>query len=144
MYKRQVLGVYYLMAESGSAFVKDDVKKVRYTDGEEYPIYATAEEAISAHALGRIGMHAKVVVRMPTVKMVVERETKYAPERGRILTTAGRCIFNDILPMGMSYYNMSLGQKDANRVISDCYQACLLYTSPSPRDRTRSRMPSSA
>ena len=23
-------------------------------------------------------------------------------------------------------------------------QACLLYTSPSPRDRTRSRMPSSA
>ena len=24
------------------------------------------------------------------------------------------------------------------------FQACLLYTSPSPRDRTRSRMPSSA
>jgi len=24
------------------------------------------------------------------------------------------------------------------------YKACLLYTSPSPRDRTRSRMPSSA
>ena len=24
------------------------------------------------------------------------------------------------------------------------YQICLLYTSPSPRDRTRSRMPSSA
>ena len=24
------------------------------------------------------------------------------------------------------------------------YRACLLYTSPSPRDRTRSRMPSSA
>ena len=26
----------------------------------------------------------------------------------------------------------------------DEYQLCLLYTSPSPRDRTRSRMPSSA
>ena len=26
----------------------------------------------------------------------------------------------------------------------DKYQSCLLYTSPSPRDRTRSRMPSSA
>ena len=25
-----------------------------------------------------------------------------------------------------------------------CYGCCLLYTSPSPRDRTRSRMPSSA
>ena len=27
---------------------------------------------------------------------------------------------------------------------NDCYKPCLLYTSPSPRDRTRSRMPSSA
>ena len=26
----------------------------------------------------------------------------------------------------------------------EAYKACLLYTSPSPRDRTRSRMPSSA
>ena len=26
----------------------------------------------------------------------------------------------------------------------DLYGSCLLYTSPSPRDRTRSRMPSSA
>ena len=26
----------------------------------------------------------------------------------------------------------------------DLYKGCLLYTSPSPRDRTRSRMPSSA
>ena len=29
-------------------------------------------------------------------------------------------------------------------VISDWNMPCLLYTSPSPRDRTRSRMPSSA
>ena len=27
---------------------------------------------------------------------------------------------------------------------TDGYKSCLLYTSPSPRDRTRSRMPSSA
>ena len=29
-------------------------------------------------------------------------------------------------------------------IIFDSYMVCLLYTSPSPRDRTRSRMPSSA
>ena len=33
---------------------------------------------------------------------------------------------------------------DANTLISQADQFCLLYTSPSPRDRTRSRMPSSA
>ena len=30
------------------------------------------------------------------------------------------------------------------RVVTDKMSTCLLYTSPSPRDRTRSRMPSSA
>ena len=32
----------------------------------------------------------------------------------------------------------------ANKLISDAREACLLYTSPSPRDATLSRMPSSA
>ena len=31
-----------------------------------------------------------------------------------------------------------------SRLIEGIIQSCLLYTSPSPRDRTRSRMPSSA
>ena len=33
---------------------------------------------------------------------------------------------------------------EAYGILSDKSKNCLLYTSPSPRDRTRSRMPSSA
>ena len=33
---------------------------------------------------------------------------------------------------------------EALRIIECLKKSCLLYTSPSPRDRTRSRMPSSA
>ena len=36
------------------------------------------------------------------------------------------------------------GSEDKVQVLAARYAACLLYTSPSPRDRTRSRMPSSA
>eukprot|EP00656_Telonema_subtile_P050456 TRINITY_DN6536_c0_g1_i3.p1 TRINITY_DN6536_c0_g1~~TRINITY_DN6536_c0_g1_i3.p1 ORF type:complete len:104 (-),score=9.98 TRINITY_DN6536_c0_g1_i3:18-329(-) len=36
------------------------------------------------------------------------------------------------------------GPTSGPRVHCACCAACLLYTSPSPRDRTRSRMPSSA
>ena len=36
-----------------------------------------------------------------------------------------------------------LGERDARSQDDEC-EPCLLYTSPSPRDRTRSRMPSSA
>ena len=35
-------------------------------------------------------------------------------------------------------------QKATTKVESTSSKVCLLYTSPSPRDRTRSRMPSSA
>ena len=37
-------------------------------------------------------------------------------------------------------------ESDINAVlmVDEVVYACLLYTSPSPRDRTRSRMPSSA
>ena len=35
-----------------------------------------------------------------------------------------------------------LGARNGKK--SQSFKACLLYTSPSPRDRTRSRMPSSA
>ena len=34
--------------------------------------------------------------------------------------------------------------RDVTKPMLERYQSCLLYTSPSPRDRTRSRMPSSA
>ena len=41
--------------------------------------------------------------------------------------------------------NYSVGSnKNGNFLLAIADNACLLYTSPSPRDRTRSRMPSSA
>ena len=43
---------------------------------------------------------------------------------------------------GMSAYSKIQEQEFARE--KDGYTSCLLYTSPSPRDRTRSRMPSSA
>ena len=42
----------------------------------------------------------------------------------------------------MDHTREALGQ--VSQHISDHIEYCLLYTSPSPRDRTRSRMPSSA
>ena len=41
-------------------------------------------------------------------------------------------------------YNQQVGQPIAPEHLTAINGVCLLYTSPSPRDRTRSRMPSSA
>ncbi|MCL2701858.1 MAG: DNA-directed RNA polymerase subunit beta', partial [Phycisphaerae bacterium] len=118
-----VLGIYYLTSDRGSEFVKKSVTKIKHADGNAYPVFAHPHEAIMAHAAGRIGMHAKIVVRMHNRTKVVpaHKESIRPIENGRILTTVGRCIFNDILPAAMPFYNYPLSQKGAGRVISDCH-----------------------
>ena len=52
--------------------------------------------------------------------------------------------FEDLLEAGIVLKVSEIKSiRDGKVNIADSY-ACLLYTSPSPRDRTRSRMPSSA
>ena len=117
-----VLGVYYLTAGVGSMFVSDDVRRIKVSDEQDIPVFAGPFEAITAHQLGRIGMHAQIIVRMPVGTKVIEDGKLYELATGKLVTTAGRCIFNDILPEGMAYYNYALGAKGASRAISDCYR----------------------
>ena len=53
----------------------------------------------------------------------------------------------DFILMGSAFYGKEQAQALANKVIAVAEtrkDACLLYTSPSPRDKRQSRMPSSA
>jgi len=116
-----VLGCYYLTAERGAEYVADGVFKMRVSDQLELPVFTGPFEAITAHQLGRVGMHTKVIVRVEPGRKVVEEDRAYDVDDGKLLTTPGRCILNDILPEGMAFYNYPLGAKGASRVISDCY-----------------------
>jgi len=116
-----VLGIYYLTSDQGSEYVKDHVQKITHSDGNKYPIFSDPDKAMTAYELGLIGAHAKIILRVAKDRIVVEDSRRYKPENGRIITTAGRCVFNDILPEGMPLYNYPLGSKGEGRVISDCY-----------------------
>ena len=50
----------------------------------------------------------------------------------------------DLRTPGIEYDGSLLMRRRKNRIGQRAVQACLLYTSPSPRDATLSRMPSSA
>jgi len=53
---------------------------------------------------------------------VAKEEKKPKPLKSHvILTTVGRCIFNDILPQAMPFYNYALTAKGSSRVIADTY-----------------------
>ncbi len=121
-----VLGIYYLTSARGAEHVDPGLLRVPYGEGGEeevkYPLFADAQEAMRAHAFGRLGMHAQMLLRVPKGAEVVEKEGIRTADDGKLLTTVGRVIFNDILAEGMPFYNLPLSQKGAGRVISDCYQ----------------------
>ena len=116
-----VLGIYYLSSEKGVEFVSPAVQKIRY-EQDAYPAFATLNDAITAYELGRVGVHARILVKLPPGTRVFDGEKFYAPQADRIITTAGRCLCNDILPEGMAFYNETLAQSGVSRVISDCFK----------------------
>ena len=109
-----VMGIYYLTCSHAS-------EKGERPKGQERA-FGTPEEAILAHAMGQIGMHTPIQVRIRRREMVDGRDAlpMPVPPGGRIVTTVGRCIFNDVLDERMPFYNYPLG-KALSRVIADCH-----------------------
>ncbi len=115
-----VLGIYYLTSDKGRMEVHPKLQRFPYK-GRQYPLFATKEELISAYDRKMLGMHAPVLLRVAKGREIIGADGSTFAEEGRIVTTAGRAIFNDYLPVGMPYYNYPLGAKGAGRVISDTY-----------------------
>ena len=61
------------------------------------------------------------------------------PSQARVVIIGG-----GVVGVSCAYHLAKAGWTDCVLLEKNELTACLLYTSPSPRDRTRSRMPSSA
>jgi DNA-directed RNA polymerase subunit beta' len=119
-----VMGNYYLtnMEKEREGTSEPGVKISAFRD---------TYETIMAYGTGKIRLHEKIKVRID--KPVVSSELGVRSSNTKsdelsvgnstaIETTVGRCIFNDILPAGMPFYNLTLNSKRLGRVISDCFE----------------------
>ncbi|MCD4831468.1 MAG: DNA-directed RNA polymerase subunit beta' [Anaerohalosphaeraceae bacterium] len=102
-----VLGNYYITA-------------MRPGEKGEGLLFASPFEAITAYELGKVSIHAKVKIKVPDGKKVYSEGGEIS-EQKVIETTAGRCIFNEILAEEMFFYNVLMSQKMLKTVINDCY-----------------------
>jgi len=118
-----VLGNYYLTIA---------IDQFHRVDPGPRPAFKDPFEAMLAYQMKKIDLHQKIRIRLPASRLVVDDSNESQP-RSRakpgcawqlIETTVGRCIFNDILPEGMPFYNISMSQKRLGRVISDCFRYC--------------------
>jgi DNA-directed RNA polymerase subunit beta' len=105
---------------------------------EKMKAFKDSYEAMMACDIGRISLHTKIRVRIGNDLNVVGDSGMSKAERGIITTTAGRCIFNDILPAGMPFYNITMSQKKLSRVISDCFEYVSTYETVILLDKVKS------
>jgi len=90
------------------------------TEEKELRLFRDTFEAIMALEVGKINLHTRIKVRLNDIRIV--GDSKPENESNIIETTAGRCIFNDMLPKKMPFYNITMSQKMLSRVISDCFE----------------------
>ncbi|HSW45385.1 MAG TPA: DNA-directed RNA polymerase subunit beta' [Phycisphaerae bacterium] len=109
-----VLGIFYLTCDYAPDR-PDETRRPRY--------FTHPHEAMMALDGRKITIHEKILCRIGQKEMIMAQTAGPQPvPASRIVeTTAGRLIFNDILPTGMPFYNYPLSQKGAGRVIADCY-----------------------
>jgi len=100
-----VLGNYYITV-------------ARQGEKGEGMVCASTKEAITAYELGKASIHALLKVAIPKGKKVVT-DKGVVESTGIVETTPGRCIFNEVLPEEMAFYNILMGQKSLKRVIND-------------------------
>jgi len=106
------LGAYYLTYE-------DRVKKAKARKNTPQA-YNNYFEVLRAYDCKAIHIHDFVRMRNPdfgTETVNGDSENKF------IETTAGRCIFNEIWPNEIGFYNGMAGKKKLGELIKDCYDA---------------------
>ncbi|HPS54904.1 MAG TPA: DNA-directed RNA polymerase subunit beta' [Sedimentisphaerales bacterium] len=105
-----VMGTYYL------TFMSSDEKEKGYG-----MMFRDTFEAMMAYDSGKVSLHSKVKVRISqSGKLVVGDDGQKVMQV--VETTAGRCLFNDILSDKMPFYNVAMSGKKISKVISDCFR----------------------
>ncbi|MDM8006815.1 MAG: DNA-directed RNA polymerase subunit beta' [Phycisphaerae bacterium] len=109
-----VMGIFYLTMDYSPNPLDPDAK---------LPCFSNAHEAMMAYEQKKITIHQKIRCRVDRGMMVSSQksEPEPVPANHIVETTAGRLIFNDMLPPEMPLYNYPLSQKGAGRVIADCH-----------------------
>ncbi|MCC6190400.1 MAG: DNA-directed RNA polymerase subunit beta' [Anaerolineales bacterium] len=107
--KDMVLGVYYLTTWQTTP---------KKGDGR---IFADLDEVELAYSLGQLDVHAKIKLQVNT--WYNDKGERYNRAQKRMVdTTAGRALFNRVMPPEMLFVNEVLDKGGLQRLVSRCYQ----------------------
>ena len=94
--------------------------KIKLKVKGESKIFSNYDEALSAYEDNELHLQAKIKLR-------VDKEYNHSTQevetgRKNIETTAGRIIFNQLLPADFGFVNLELNKKNVGQIVSVCYK----------------------
>lgn len=101
-----VIGLYYLTLE------------IPNRKGENR-IFATPDEALMELDNKEIDIHARIKVYEKSIKETFGFDFG---EKKFVETTAGRLIFNEVLPQKLRYFNGTLNRREIRKIVEKCFQ----------------------
>jgi DNA-directed RNA polymerase subunit beta' len=89
-------------------------------------VFTDSNEALLAHEAHHIDLHTRIVVRTPDLHIyeIPPPTEPQTPRRGRIETTVGRLLFNEILPEPLRYRNYPMNKESLKALIAECLSMC--------------------
>ena len=133
---------------SGSSRTEDLVTEIDKQDpngddeDEETSLFSAAYENVTFSDSADDGNEGEIFDTRGSSDEALEAEADRVMDRLEFLgTVASYWRIAATIPLPVDREN---GPPDLSPAVKEHLENCLLYTSPSPRDRTRSRMPSSA
>jgi DNA-directed RNA polymerase subunit beta' len=113
-----VWGCYYMTAIDKEYELASDEEKEKQQ--KKMKIFCSAREAILAYQLNKIKLQDLIKVVDPEF---IRPENK--KENGALMvTTVGRILFNEIIPVKLSYYNKVMTKKELGGIVKVCLVEC--------------------
>ncbi len=111
-----VLGCHYVTAESKDCLdPKATAAGVAGTDPRRLRKFYSPDEVRAAFDAREIPLHGRIAVRSASLPLDKPEPT------GWVVTTAGRILFNDVIPRDLGYQNYTFNKKKLEALIGFCY-----------------------
>jgi DNA-directed RNA polymerase subunit beta' len=110
--QEMVLGLFYLTQERPDPFASGRA-------------FSDTDDAFCALDHGIVDIHTRLFVRLPDAQIYDESgRGRPGQPRRRIETTAGRLLFNSILPKELRYKNYEMTKERLKQLIAECLRVC--------------------
>jgi len=111
-----VLGCHYLTRDRGEILhPRPAAAELKPDDPRRLRTFYSPDEVRAAWDNGEIALHGRIALKSTSVALV-----KSEP-KGWLVTTAGRVLFNEVVPRDLGFQNATMDKKKLENLVGDCY-----------------------